>query len=101
MMSRAPDGQVVATAAVMFLGERAPRMPFPAFTQNPMRAEINLFNQIKSIGPVQPSLEKYFRFAELQSPLYSPPSRPTKGAYHDRRDTRGGERWTRQRQARQ
>src|ERR1700730_1576519 len=28
------------------------------------------------------------------------PSQPTRGAYHDRHETRGGVRWTRQRQAR-
>jgi hypothetical protein len=79
----------------------AAAVPAAKSSKNPLRAEINFFNQINVICPVQSQSKKYFRFTELDSRLYSPPSRPTKGAYHDRRDTRGGERWTRQRQARQ
>ena len=69
--------------------------------EDPLRRKTNFFNEISVISSVRSLLKKYFRLTELQSRLYSPASRPTKGAYHDRRDTRGGERWTRQRQARQ
>ena len=44
---------------------------------------------------VQSLPKKYFCFSEVKSPLYSCHPVPLKGAYHDRRETRGGVRWTR------
>ena len=44
---------------------------------------------------------KIFRFTRRANHLYKfAPSHPTRGAYHDRHETRGGMRWTRQRFAR-
>jgi hypothetical protein len=44
---------------------------------------------------------KIFRFPRRANHLYRfAPSHPTRGAYHDRHETRGGVRWTRQRFAR-
>jgi hypothetical protein len=65
-----------------------------------LRAGKTFSSEINVIWAVQPLLKKYFCFSEDKSLLYSKPSRPTKGAYRDRRETRGGMRWTRQRQAR-
>jgi hypothetical protein len=43
---------------------------------------------------------KIFRFTRRANHLYKfAPSRPTRGAYRDRQETRGGMRWTRQRLA--
>ena len=46
------------------------------------------------------SFAKIFRFTRRANHLYKfAPSHPTRGAYHDRQETRGGMRWTRQRLA--
>jgi hypothetical protein len=68
--------------------------------KNPSRAEINFFNQINVICPVQSPAKKYFCFAEAKSLLYSRHPVPQRGVSGSS-ETRGGERWTRQRQARQ
>jgi len=47
---------------------------------------------------VQPHLQKYFCFSETQIRCKTTSVPPHKGAYHDRRETRGGMRWTRTRQ---
>ena len=69
--------------------------------QKPLRRKINFFNQINLICPVQSLPKKYFCFSESQiTPIF--PAIPS----HQRgvsgsSETRGGERWTRQRRARQ
>ena len=58
-------------------------------------------NWINAILPVQSPFAKIFRFPRRANHLYKfAPSHPTRGAYHDRHETRGGMRWTRQRFAR-
>jgi hypothetical protein len=57
----------------------------------------NLLNWINAILPVQSPFAKIFRFPRRANHLYKfAPSHPTRGAYHDRHETRGGMRWTRQ-----
>ncbi|WP_436215393.1 hypothetical protein, partial [Bradyrhizobium sp. LjRoot220] len=38
--------------------------------------------------------KKYFAFTEIKIGLYLRPSRPARGAYHDRHDRWDGSRWT-------
>src|SRR5258706_2694063 len=59
----------------------------------------NLLNGISLFLRVQPHLQKYFGFSEIQIKLYDSLSRPTKERSRSSR-TRGGMRWTRQRLAR-
>jgi hypothetical protein len=76
--------------------EQAPKLPFPIHhLKKPLRRKINFLSQINLICPVQSLSKKYFCFSEAKSSLYSLHPVPLKGAYHDRRETRGGVRWTR------
>ena len=80
----------------MFLIKQAPRLPSPIHRcKKTLRRKINFLNKINLICPVQSPSKKYFCFSELQITLYSSHPVPPKGAYHDRRETRGGVRWTR------
>ena len=96
-IARAPDGQIGrdgGDGAASDGASAAAAVPIHRL-KKPLRRKINFLNQIKLICPVQSPSKKYFCFSEAKSPLYSRHPVPLKGAYHDRRETRGGVRWTR------
>ena len=45
----------------------------------PQFSKSNFLKPINLIWPVQPPLQKYFCFSEMQIKLYDSPSRPTEG----------------------